>query len=512
MHLFQLFSVITINSCILTIHGFNINATGGSFPSTLYRDATFAYQFLSSGDFVTYFGSSSTTGKCNIMGYWHNGDTLQSQSSIPIATKNRDTLICTDLCTVAVCGVSSAISPRFDRDSRSPLIDFAGSDSLLQASDYAAFPDLQMLPALAGATVPVYNIPDLSTSNISLTLSRQNIADIFKGKILYWNDSRILLSNPLVKGILSSIKLPIKVVVRTDSSGTSEIFTRALSLFDLKGISSPDYSFGATIRSGPTPSWCGLLTDEVQIITIGNCNSSLPTIDKVIHMKVLDKNRSLRNLRFMCDASAQNITTEFLKSSPGPGISVIVQKDIDRSGMINFQIGYSDASTIGIMWYKPSITYASPSLSVSIKTLQEGGYQNSHFSGVSFVTPQIQSIWVSSSEAFFQFIVTITNSNKSYDITFNSETTAIGMRTAFNNIINGCVTSVEHIDPELLSTWIEYRITFSDTCSSTISELKVHPFLNQNTDSVYVMTMQDYNNYPQFYDDLNPRGYGRSGR
>ena len=30
--------------------------------------------------------------------------------------------------------------------------------------------------------------------------------------------------------------------------------------------------------------------------------------------------------------------------------------------------------------------------------------------------------------------------------------------------------------------------------------------------NVFIMTMQDYNNYPQFYDDLNPRGYGRSGR
>ena len=494
------------------IHGFNINATGGNFPSTLYRDATFAYQFLSSGDFVNYFGSSSTTGKCNIMGYWHNGDTLQSQSSIPIATKIRDTLICTDLCTVAVCGVSSAISPRFDRDSRSPLIDFAGSDSLLQASDYAAFPDLQMFPALAGAAVPVYNIPELATSNISLTLSRQDIADIFKGKILYWNDSRILLSNPSVKGILSRIKLPIRVVVRTDSSGTSEIFTRALSLFDLKGTSSPDYSFGATIKSGPTPSWCGLLTDEVQIISIGNCNSSLPSIDNVILMKVLDKNRFLRNLRFACDTSAENITMEFLKSSPGPGMSVIVHKDIDKHGMINFQIGYSDANTIGIMWYKPSIIYVPPNLSVSIKTLQEGGYQNSHFSGISFITPQIQSIWISSSGALFQFILTIQNLNKSYDISLNTESTVIGIKNSINNVINRCALSVEYIDPLLLSTWREYRITFSDTCSSTISELKVRPLLNQNKDFVYIMTMQDYNNYPQFYDFLHPRGYSKSGR
>jgi hypothetical protein len=38
-------------------------------------------------------------------------------------------------------------------------VDFAGSDSLLKASDYAAAPDLQMYPATAAAVVPVVHLP-----------------------------------------------------------------------------------------------------------------------------------------------------------------------------------------------------------------------------------------------------------------------------------------------------------------------------------------------------------------
>ena len=512
MVFFNLLSVTPVFLFCITINGFSINSTGGSFPTNVYRDATFAYQFLSSGDFVTYFGSGSTTGKCNIMGYWHTGDSLPSQSSIPIAVKIRDTQICTDTCTITTCGVSSTISPRFDRESRLPLIDFAGTDSVLKASDYTAFPDLLMLPALAGAAVPVYNIPELANSNISLILSRQNVADIFKGKIINWNDSDIVLNNPSLKGILSHISSRIRVVVRTDSSGTSEIFSTALSLFDPIGISSPDYSFGATVGFSSTPSWCGLLTDEIQMITIKNCDSTLSSTSKIIHMKVLDGNRTLRNLNFACDSSAMNVTREFLKNSPGPRLSVLVKKEIHSSGITTFQIGYSDVNTVGKMWYKPSILYAPPNLIVSIKTFQEGGYYNSHYNSVSYVTPQIQSIWISSVSNFFLYNVTVQTSKKSYNITLNSQLDDIGINIAFTKILNGSVSTVVRANMTSSSEWIEYRITLSDKHSSTLSGFGVITFSDDDKDSVYIMTMLDYNNYPNFYDSLHPTGFRGSGR
>jgi ABC-type phosphate transport system substrate-binding protein len=135
-----------------------------------------------------------------------------------------------------------------------------------------------VFPSLVGAVVPLYNIPGLvATANVTspLILSGQNLADIFKGEILFWNDARILVNNPAISTILATIAHYIKPVMRTDSSGTSEIFSDALSLFDPADPSlAVGYSFGATVKSGSMPIWCGhSLTDEVQVIKITGCNS-----------------------------------------------------------------------------------------------------------------------------------------------------------------------------------------------------------------------------------------------
>ena len=42
--------------------------------------------------------------------------------------------------------------PRYGASTRLPLVDFSGTDSVLSAADYASFPDLQLLPAIAGNT------------------------------------------------------------------------------------------------------------------------------------------------------------------------------------------------------------------------------------------------------------------------------------------------------------------------------------------------------------------------
>ena len=121
-----------------------LNSTGGSFPTSVYQEAAFADQFISS-NVLSYFGEGSGVGKCNIMGYWNTGNTDLTYPPPSVAVRTRDTLICTDKCTLAACGNTSL---RFDRLTRHPLIDFAGSDGLLGANDYKFFPDLQMFPAV----------------------------------------------------------------------------------------------------------------------------------------------------------------------------------------------------------------------------------------------------------------------------------------------------------------------------------------------------------------------------
>ena len=103
---------------------------------------------------------------------------------------------------------------------------FAGSDSLVSDEQYQAVPDLQMLPALATAVVPIYNLPGLESSTI--VFSQATLAGIFKGDITQWDAPEIAADNP-------SVSLPneaIVVVVRLDGSGTTGVFTEALSLFD----------------------------------------------------------------------------------------------------------------------------------------------------------------------------------------------------------------------------------------------------------------------------------------
>lgn len=496
----------------LTVECWLVNATGGSFPSSVYRETTFAYQFQDSADRVTYYGASSATGKCNIMGYWHVGDTLVSQSSIVASVKSRDTLICTDGCTIATCGFSSVETPRPDRRYRMPLVDFAGSDSVLKAADYASFPDLQMLPALAGAVVPIYNIPELSGQNaISLILSRQSIADIFKGKVLHWNDSGILTSNPLLRDTLSKIVHPIRLVVRSDSSGTSEIFTTALSLFDPIDMASPDYSFGSTVGFGSNPNWCGSVTDEVQIITITGCISAAPTVEKKIHLKIVNGNRNLRDVTFACDASSKNITGEFARSSPGAGLSVLVSKRSIAAGQIEIKIGYSDPETIGMKWYMPALVSSPAGMTVTVSTLQEGGYLNSHLNSTYSITPQIQSIWINSLVSPFDFKVSWHGAaGATYDVYLKADSTTAIIIEAFNAAYIGSVGDVKQVT-STQSVWVEHQIFFSLAASAIFSRFTITPLLQIIEGSVYITTQSDYDNYPLFYDNKNPRGFGGSG-
>jgi phosphate transport system substrate-binding protein len=103
-------------------------------------------------------------------------------------------------------------------------LDFAGSDSVLSTSEYASGKDLQMYPTLAGAVVLIYNLPGVSAT---LTLDGAVLAGIYSTTITKWNDPAITALNP-------GLTLPdqtITAVHRSDGSGTTEIFTNALSAF-----------------------------------------------------------------------------------------------------------------------------------------------------------------------------------------------------------------------------------------------------------------------------------------
>ena len=99
-----------------------------------------------------------------------------------------------------------------------------------------------ILPMTAGEIVIAYNLPG---NPKELKLPRDVYPDIFLGKITKWNDARIQSANPSLK----LPDLPITVVRRADSSGTTFVFTSHLSAI------SPGWKNGP--GAGTTVNWPG---------------------------------------------------------------------------------------------------------------------------------------------------------------------------------------------------------------------------------------------------------------
>jgi len=173
-----------------------INGAGATFPAPVYADWAYAYQYIDPSVVINYQGIGSGGGKKAIV---------------------------------------------------DGTVDFAGSDSLLADTEYAAGKDLQMYPTLAGAVVLTYNIklaqaiPTPAAGAKAVTLpalifDRATIVGIYNSKITKWNDPAILALNPDWKDYLPAAD--IVSVHRSDGSGTTEIFTKALTSF------SPDWKAG----------------------------------------------------------------------------------------------------------------------------------------------------------------------------------------------------------------------------------------------------------------------------
>jgi phosphate transport system substrate-binding protein len=127
-------------------------------------------------------------------------------------------------------------------DGKQRLVDgsvhFAGSDSALSSSDTQQMPNVWFVPSLAGAIAIGFNVP--SMADLQLRIPRQTLADIYLGKIRRW--SELAQWNPM----LASVDQNISLVVRSDSSGTTEAFTGALSRF------SDEWASAVGASSNPT--------------------------------------------------------------------------------------------------------------------------------------------------------------------------------------------------------------------------------------------------------------------
>jgi len=127
------------------------------------------------------------------------------------------------------------------QDFLNKTVDFAASDSAMKEEDIAKVAEgVQLLPMTAGEIVLAYNLPG---DPKGVKLPRDVYSNIFLGKITQWNDPQIVAANPDLK----LPDLPITVVVRADSSGTTAVFTKHLSAINAE--------FNKELGEGNTVNW-----------------------------------------------------------------------------------------------------------------------------------------------------------------------------------------------------------------------------------------------------------------
>jgi phosphate transport system substrate-binding protein len=122
-------------------------------------------------------------------------------------------------------------------------VDFGATDVPMTDAEVAkAGGGVLQVPVALGGEAITYNLPTLTKP---LRLTRQNLVDIYLGKITTWNDAAIKNSNPGVD--LPSI--PVIPVNRSDGSGTNYIFT------DFLAHVSPE--FKTKVGVGKSVQWPG---------------------------------------------------------------------------------------------------------------------------------------------------------------------------------------------------------------------------------------------------------------
>ena len=124
------------------------------------------------------------------------------------------------------------------------IVDFGASDAPLSDKEIATFrsqgANVIHLPAALAAVNVAYNISGVTAN---LNLSADVITRIFDGKITRWNDPSIVALNKDV----SLPNLTIRPVYRSDSSGTTYVFS--------EGMSKASALWSDTFGQGKTLNW-----------------------------------------------------------------------------------------------------------------------------------------------------------------------------------------------------------------------------------------------------------------
>jgi len=187
---------------------------------------------------------------------------------------------------------------------------FGATDTPLSASELAKLRLVQM-PTVVGGVVPVVKLPGVG--NHQLQLSGELLADLMSGKVARWNDGRIAALNPGLR----LPDLPVKRVVRSDESGSTEAFAAYLGLMSA--------SFKAEVGGGKLPRWPGsLLSAEGNDGVVRVLSSTEGGLAYVSFDRVGKDQLSAVRLR--------NAAGKFVAASEAGFRSAIRESDVHRKG------------------------------------------------------------------------------------------------------------------------------------------------------------------------------------
>ena len=146
-------------------------------------------------------------------------------------------------------------------------VDFGASDAPV-APEKLQSAHLVQFPTVMGAVVPIVNVPNVKEDELKLT--GEVLADIYAGKIVKWNDPKLVELN---KGVTLP-NLAIAPVYRADASGTSFVWTSYLS------AASPEWksAVGAS-TSVKWPAGAGAKGNDGVAATVGHTRGGIGYVE-----------------------------------------------------------------------------------------------------------------------------------------------------------------------------------------------------------------------------------------
>jgi phosphate transport system substrate-binding protein len=200
-------------------------------------------------------------------------------------------------------------------------VDFGATDAPMKGDELVR-DGLVQFPAVLGGVVPIINIDGVKPGEIRL--SAEALAEIYLGKIVRWNDAKIVKLNP-------GRTLPsqeITVVHRADGSGTTFIFTDYLNEI------SPEWASrvgkGAAVK-WPAPSSVGGKGNEGVAANVTRVKGAIGYVEyayakknRIAHVKLQNRDGQYVDPDDVTFASAADKADWF--GTPGMGISLVNQR------------------------------------------------------------------------------------------------------------------------------------------------------------------------------------------